>query len=73
MTFPVTTVIFGRDYALFPDAASTASDEADSTVLPLPSQTRLTIAGLSSDDGGIIRFMTFKNSVANVPSRAAAT
>lgn len=40
--------------------------------MKLPSQTRLAIAGRSSDDGGIIRFTTFKNVVASVLSSIAA-
>jgi hypothetical protein len=61
-----------HDDALFRLAASIAGEGADSTGFRLPCQTRLAIAGLSSDDGGIIRLTTFRNAVASVLSRVAA-
>ena len=60
------------DYALFRLPASIAGEATDSTALRLPRQTRQAIAGLSSDDGGIIRLTTFRNAIASVLSRVAA-
>ena len=39
----------------------------------VPRHTLHAIAGLSSEGGGIMRFTTLRNSVANVLSRVAAT